>query len=187
MSGETVNYKAVAFYILIIFVVAVVILYFLPLNPNPIHAAISNVLSWISSTVGKLGGGSIGQLISKNWTYILGIGVTVIPLAYTTVKSYLDKATATKALQAAQDLAVTKENSAKTMLEQAKTAKDAEIQTLKDKLSTYENDPALSSLQTSYSTLQTEKTKLQGQIDLLNQKLEAEIQNRPVITKTQVK
>jgi hypothetical protein len=181
MNDVALNYKALLFYGLIAGVIALAALYFLKVNP--FYTAISSGLTWISAKVGAVNTGGLGALISKNWPTILGVGAAVVPLAYTTIRSYLDKAALAKTLESERELAASKEKSALAAVENAKATTNVEIQSYKDKIAQYENDPALSQLQTNYSSLKDEKIRLQGQIELLNQKLEAEIQKRPVITK----
>jgi hypothetical protein len=175
MSGKTYNLTGIILCSLILAATIIIILNFVDFKGNPFHNLIGNILGNI-----KLGNFDIPALLSKNWPTILGLGATTVPLVYTTVKSYMDKAAMKKQLEAAQELAVQKETlmqdnilSSKTAVASAQNASAKEIEGLKAKLAEYENDPALESLQKNFSSSQTTIESLNNQLkgvqDLHNQ------------------
>jgi hypothetical protein len=185
MNEVAYNYKAILFYGILLIIAAITILYFL--KTEPFYRLVNSGISWVSVNISKVGTGNIGKLISDNWVTIASFGAMVVPLIYTTVKGQLTIATKNKEIQTAKELSDLAQTTSEKTITQVKGASATQIQDLKDKLSQYENDPALGMLQNSYSQIQTEKAQLQGQITMLQQQLEAEIQKRPVITKTLVK
>jgi uncharacterized membrane protein YgaE (UPF0421/DUF939 family) len=185
MSGVNLNYKAILFYGLLAGALIIAVLYFFKVQP--IYTLIQPAIASISGAFKIDTSQGIGKLVSSNLPTIATVTGIAIPLLVATVKSRLDVAAKTKALETANELAALDAKAAKTTLQNAKSEKDKTILDLQDRINQYENDPALSQLQTNYSSLKDRETRLQGQIDLLQQKLEQEIQNRPIITKTIVK
>lgn len=158
MSDGGIIWKNFAFYIIIAAILIIAVLYFV-WTTGPIHVFIDNLASKVS--LPKIDTSSITTLLSNNWTTVAGIGLTAIPLGYTTIKSYLSQQKAKKELEAAQELA------------KLTTSKDAvEIKALKDRLSEYESDTTNSELQKKILGFSSEKEAMQNKINSLSGQVE---------------
>lgn len=168
MSDGGLNWKGVLFWSILITIVAIVALYFLWKTPTgeagPVRVAVDNVIAKVTS-VQMLNLGSAGTLLSNNWATVAGIGVTAIPLTYTTIKSYLSQQKAKKELEAAQELA---------KINQSKDA--LHIEELEKKISLLESDSTADELQKKLSgiagekeQLETKITQLTGQVNQLSE------------------
>jgi hypothetical protein len=187
-TAQKTDYFALIFYaVLLCLAVLLVMCIF---KVEPVASAVNGGLNWVAAKVGGFNLGSITSYVTNlnNLPTLITVAGGASTIAFTAWKAYSSSQQAKAAVEAASQANIAKINAmAETATTQtaastqAKTAQ-TQIDTLTTKLAEYESDPALGTLQQSYSASQTKITELQGQVNLLNQKLEAEIQNRPVIT-----
>lgn len=159
---STINPKGIIFYIIIGCVIAVVILYFLPINGNPVTAAINGLITKLNLpqiTLPDLNG--IFEWIKNN-----SIATGVLATVGTTAFTYFIKNYQTNKLL---DDKIAELNEAKIkVLNTEDTAK-----TLSDKLKLYEQDVTADELQKTLSAISGEKSELETKIKGLEGQIES--------------
>jgi len=153
VSDKKVNWKGVAFYAVIILIIAVVALYFL-WPTGPVKITIDSLIA--SLHLNNIDLSSVSKLVTDNWAAIAGVAVTAVPLGYAYIKSYLDKQKLKKELESQQELAALSETKAK-----------GTIDGLKKEVTTLKNDTTASDLKKQLGDLTGKNESLETKIKQL--------------------
>ena len=157
-TKTTLNIKAIILYGILIGVIVLAVIYFLPaswLPNNPVKSFFAAIASSLHVNTGNIGD-SVKNLVTQNWATIAGVGLTAIPLIYTTIKSYLNQQKAKKELEAANDLFALKQQEA-----------DAKIAGMQQQIDTYNSDDTAAMLQKALGEKNSSIERLETQMKSL--------------------